>query len=133
MWDPSVYLDFADHRARPFHELLARIGASAPRHVVDLGCGAGNLTVLLAERWPKARLTALDSSPDMVAAARDMEIYRRRLAMRTAEADALRNIGTHADRRQAYEEAASLFDSHGQHAQAQAIRAAAPPTAVQSP
>jgi trans-aconitate 2-methyltransferase len=71
MWDPSVYLDFADHRARPFHELLARIGASAPRHVVDLGCGAGNLTVLLAERWPKARLTALDSSPDMVAAARE--------------------------------------------------------------
>jgi trans-aconitate 2-methyltransferase len=71
MWDPSTYLHFADERARPFHELLARIDASAPRHVVDLGCGAGNLTALLAERWPKARLTALDSSPDMVVAARE--------------------------------------------------------------
>ncbi|GDY31383.1 trans-aconitate 2-methyltransferase [Gandjariella thermophila] len=74
MWDPSTYLRFADQRARPFHELLARIDAPAPRHVVDLGCGAGNLTALLAERWPKARLTALDSSPDMVAAARELGI-----------------------------------------------------------
>jgi trans-aconitate 2-methyltransferase len=71
MWDPSTYLNFADHRARPFHELLARIDAPTPRHVVDLGCGAGNLTALLAARWPEARLTALDSSADMVAAARE--------------------------------------------------------------
>lgn len=70
MWDPARYLAFADHRSRPFHELLARVGATSPRRVVDLGCGPGNLTAALAERWPSAVVEALDSSPEMVAAAR---------------------------------------------------------------
>jgi trans-aconitate 2-methyltransferase len=70
-WDPALYLDFDDHRSRPFRDLLARVGASAPRRVVDLGCGPGHLTALLATRWPGAEVTALDSSPDMVAAARE--------------------------------------------------------------
>jgi trans-aconitate 2-methyltransferase len=71
MWDPDVYLTFADHRGRPFGDLLARVGATSPRRVVDLGCGAGNLTVELARRWPDAIIEALDSSPEMVAAARE--------------------------------------------------------------
>mgnify|MGYP000405623662 CR=1 FL=1 len=41
MWDPGTYLEFADHRGRPFFDLLARVGAEAPRRVVDLGCGSG--------------------------------------------------------------------------------------------
>jgi trans-aconitate 2-methyltransferase len=69
MWDPTKYLAFADHRSRPFHELVARIDATAPRRVVDLGCGPGNLTETLTTRWPGAVLEAFDSSPDMVAAA----------------------------------------------------------------
>lgn len=73
-WDPTLYLGFDDHRSRPFHDLLARVGAGAPRRVVDLGCGPGHLTGLLAARWPGAAITALDSSPDMVAAARDRGI-----------------------------------------------------------
>jgi trans-aconitate 2-methyltransferase len=71
MWDPDVYLTFADHRGRPFGDLLSRVGAAAPRRVVDLGCGAGNLTGQLARRWPDAVIEALDSSPEMVAAARE--------------------------------------------------------------
>ena len=70
-WDPALYLGFDDHRSRPFHDLLARIGATAPRRVVDLGCGPGHLTGLLAARWPDAEVTALDSSAEMVAAARE--------------------------------------------------------------
>lgn len=70
MWDPGTYLAFADHRSRPFHELLARVGATSPRRVVDLGCGPGNLTRTLVERWPSAAVEALDSSPEMVAEAR---------------------------------------------------------------
>lgn len=69
-WDPTRYLDFDDHRSRPFHDLLARVGATAPRRVVDLGCGPGHLTGLLAARWPGAAVTALDSSAEMVTAAR---------------------------------------------------------------
>ena len=58
-WDPALYLDFDDHRSRPFHDLLARVGAAAPRRVVDLGCGPGHLTGVLAARWPKAAVSAL--------------------------------------------------------------------------
>ncbi|MBJ7383180.1 MAG: methyltransferase domain-containing protein, partial [Mycolicibacterium sp.] len=71
MWNPDVYLAFADHRGRPFFDLLSRVGAQNPRRVVDLGCGPGNLTVTLAERWPGAVVEAVDSSPEMVAAARE--------------------------------------------------------------
>ena len=53
-WDPDRYLAFADERGRPFVELVARIDADAPATVVDLGCGPGNLTALLAHRWPEA-------------------------------------------------------------------------------
>lgn len=70
MWDPDKYLSYAGLRARPFVELLGRVGAQRPRRVVDLGCGPGNLTGLLAERWPDARVEAYDNSPEMVAKAR---------------------------------------------------------------
>ncbi len=74
MWDPTKYLDFADHRARPFFDLIARIDADAPRRVVDLGCGPGNLTETLAARWPGAAVEAMDSSAEMVDAARERGI-----------------------------------------------------------
>ena len=69
-WDPDRYLTYADERGRPFVELLARVGATAPAEVVDLGCGPGNLTGLLADRWPDAHVTGLDSSPEMIATTR---------------------------------------------------------------
>ncbi|QDP96370.1 methyltransferase domain-containing protein [Microlunatus elymi] len=68
-WDPMHYLKYADERSRPFHELLARVGAEHPRSVVDLGCGPGQLTATLAQRWPDAQVLGLDSSPEMIAAA----------------------------------------------------------------
>ena len=71
-WDPERYLAYADERGRPFVELVARIGATAPRTVVDLGCGPGNLTRLLAERWPEAQVVGVDSSPEMITAAREL-------------------------------------------------------------
>ena len=72
-WDPDRYLTYADERGRPFVELLARIGAERPASVVDLGCGPGNLTSLLADRWPGAEVVGLDSSPEMVERARAID------------------------------------------------------------
>lgn len=72
-WDPERYLSYADERGRPFVELLARVGAEDPRRVVDLGCGPGNLTRLLAQRWPEAHVLGLDSSPQMVTEARQVQ------------------------------------------------------------
>jgi trans-aconitate 2-methyltransferase len=65
-WDPDRYLTYADERGRPFVELVARIDAESPASVVDLGCGPGNLTGLLRERWPHAVVRGLDSSPEMI-------------------------------------------------------------------
>lgn len=68
-WDPGTYLRFAGERARPFVELVDRIHVASPGSVVDLGCGDGSTTALLADRWPAARVTGVDSSPEMLAAA----------------------------------------------------------------
>ncbi|MEV0094815.1 trans-aconitate 2-methyltransferase [Streptomyces sp. NPDC050738] len=73
VWDPQQYLNHADHRTRPFHDLLARTGnfvGGEPARIADLGCGAGNVTTVLAERWPKARITGYDNSPEMLAEAK---------------------------------------------------------------
>ncbi len=77
MWDPQAYLDYGELRARPFRELVARVGAERPRRVVDVGCGPGTLTAELARRWPEARLEAFDNSPEMVAAARERGVAAR--------------------------------------------------------
>jgi len=69
-WDADHYLTYADERGRPFVELVARIRAESPVDVVDLGCGPGNLTRLLADRWPDAGVRGVDSSREMIEAAR---------------------------------------------------------------
>ena len=66
MWDPAVYRRFAAERSRPFVDLVGRVGAERPRAVTDLGCGSGELTATLAGRWPGARISGVDSSPEMI-------------------------------------------------------------------
>jgi trans-aconitate 2-methyltransferase len=69
-WDPNQYLKFEGERLRPAVDLLARIALAAPRVIVDLGCGAGNVARLLGERWPGARIVGVDGSAAMLAKAR---------------------------------------------------------------
>ncbi len=69
-WDPEQYLRFTDERLRPAIDLLARVDLSAPARVIDLGCGAGNVTALLARRFPGADVTGVDGSAPMLAKAR---------------------------------------------------------------
>jgi trans-aconitate 2-methyltransferase len=66
-WNPDQYLKFSGPRLRPAVDLLARVDAVAPKQVFDLGCGAGNVTRLLVERWPEARVTGVDDSAEMLA------------------------------------------------------------------
>src|SRR6188768_388164 len=69
-WDDRQYLKFADERTRPARELLARVPLQYAERVVDLGCGPGNSTALLRERWPGARVIGVDSSREMLERAR---------------------------------------------------------------
>lgn len=64
-WDPDRYLQFADHRTRPFVDLVARVQGT-PRTIVDLGCGPGHLTAVLRARWANATIHGVDSSPAMI-------------------------------------------------------------------
>jgi len=68
-WDPTQYGRYAGERGRPYVDMLARIDCEAPRRVIDLGCGPGDLTELLPGRWPDAAVEGLDSSADMIATA----------------------------------------------------------------
>lgn len=69
-WDPTQYLRFGNERLRPALDLLAQIPLETAAHVVDLGCGPGNVTPILKQRFPTADVLGIDGSPDMLAKAR---------------------------------------------------------------
>lgn len=70
VWDPGQYLRFSDQRLRPALDLLGQVPLIAPRSVVDLGCGAGNVTGILKQRFPSAEVTGVDASAAMLEKAR---------------------------------------------------------------
>ncbi len=73
VWDPDAYLRWTHPRTRAVRDLLANVDHSGPRLIVDLGCGPGNNTELIADRWPDARVVGIDSSPAMIEAARSRQ------------------------------------------------------------
>src|SRR5246127_983394 len=75
-WNSEQYLKFADERTRPCRDLAARIAVPDARRVIDLGCGPGNSTEVLASRWPDAEITGLDSSEAMLETARKLQPER---------------------------------------------------------
>jgi trans-aconitate 2-methyltransferase len=68
-WDPDAYLRWPGPRTRSVLDLLGHVDHAAPRLVIDLGCGPGNNTELIADRWPDAYVIGVDSSPRMIEAA----------------------------------------------------------------
>jgi trans-aconitate 2-methyltransferase len=69
-WQPILYKRFAGERERPALDLIQRVPLDDPGFILDLGCGAGNVTALLRARWPRACLMGMDHSPAMLTAAR---------------------------------------------------------------
>jgi trans-aconitate 2-methyltransferase len=68
-WDPAQYERFRGERARPFFDLVGRVPDGPVRRVADLGCGTGELTRTLLERWPQAQVVGVDHSQEMLARA----------------------------------------------------------------
>jgi trans-aconitate 2-methyltransferase len=65
-WSPDQYLKFSQPRLRPAIDLLTRVNLTAPQRIYDLGCGAGNVTAAIAQRWPEASIIGVDSSASML-------------------------------------------------------------------
>jgi trans-aconitate 2-methyltransferase len=76
VWNPQQYGKYADERGRPFADLVGRVFADNPAEVVDLGCGPGNLTATLLDRWPSATVLGIDSSAEMIEAAQPLTSAR---------------------------------------------------------
>lgn len=70
-WSARTYSTFEQERTRPVRDLVAAIPTQDVRTAIDLGCGPGNSTEVLAARFPQAQVSGLDSSEDMLAAARE--------------------------------------------------------------
>jgi trans-aconitate 2-methyltransferase len=89
-WDPTQYLRFSNERLRPALDLLAQVPLAAAARVVDLGCGTGNVTSVLRERFPQAVVIGVDASEAMFRPFLDKLPPDLREAYRTAYAEALR-------------------------------------------
>ena len=70
VWDPERYFKFGDERTQPVRDLIGHLRLENPRRIIDLGCGPGNSTQELRTRWPRSSVIGLDSSPEMIARAR---------------------------------------------------------------
>jgi trans-aconitate 2-methyltransferase len=66
MWNPDQYQRFSEYRSRPFFDLIARIDAPQAKRIADLGCGPGNLTAHLSQRWSESSVIGVDNSPEML-------------------------------------------------------------------
>ncbi|MDC0994057.1 methyltransferase domain-containing protein [bacterium] len=69
-WNPNLYMKYGNERTQPSIDLVARIASSSPQEIIDLGCGPGNSTSILKNRWPNAMVAGLDSSEGMIKQAR---------------------------------------------------------------
>lgn len=70
-WDSEVYKRFEKERTQPALDLAAKIPLTEPKRILDIGCGPGNSTRVLADRFPAARVIGADSSPEMIRKAKE--------------------------------------------------------------
>ena len=65
-WNPDLYLKFDKERIQPTIDLVSRIDFDSPSKIIDIGCGPGNSTQILAQRWPKSQISGVDNSQAMI-------------------------------------------------------------------
>lgn len=70
-WNAEQYLKFKSQRTQPAEDLARRILTDNPQSVLDVGCGPGNSTRVLKNRFPKAHIIGVDSSETMIQKAKE--------------------------------------------------------------
>ncbi|GEM46078.1 methyltransferase domain-containing protein [Deinococcus cellulosilyticus] len=80
-WNPDQYLKFQAEREAPFYDLISHLKPVERPSIIDLGCGPGNLTVKLLDRFPDARVLGIDSSPEMLVKAAGLATEQVQFAM----------------------------------------------------
>lgn len=65
-WQPDLYLQFKSERTQPSIDLVSKINQVNPKRIIDIGCGPGNSTQILAQKWPKSKIVGIDSSASMI-------------------------------------------------------------------
>ncbi len=70
-WNPEQYLKYKSERTQPSIDLVSRIKIENPKNIIDIGCGPGNSTQILHQRWPSAEIVGLDHSEEMIKKARE--------------------------------------------------------------
>jgi trans-aconitate 2-methyltransferase len=70
-WNPDQYLKYRNERTQPSIDLISRIKFSNPEKIIDIGCGPGNSTQMLVQRWPNSKVTGIDNSPAMIQKAKN--------------------------------------------------------------
>lgn len=84
-WNPEVYNQFKNIRFKPFYDLTELITEEKEMKAVDLGCGTGEQTAILTEKFQNAVFTGIDSSPEMLEKSKALENERLHFKMATTE------------------------------------------------
>lgn len=70
-WNPDLYLKFNKERTQPSIDLVSRILVDSPSKIIDIGCGPGNSTQVLVQRWPHSKIFGIDNSQSMIEKAKN--------------------------------------------------------------
>ncbi|WP_265130016.1 methyltransferase domain-containing protein [Chryseobacterium oranimense] len=84
-WNPEVYNQFKNIRFKPFYDLAELITNEKEMKAVDLGCGTGEQTAILTEKFPNAQFTGIDSSPEMLEKSKALENERLHFKLASTE------------------------------------------------
>lgn len=84
-WDPEIYNKFKDIRYKPFYDLIAFIQPKDGMKTIDLGCGTGEQTFILADKFKEAHFLGVDASSEMLAKSKSLEMKNLHFRKATTE------------------------------------------------
>lgn len=85
-WDATDYANHSSAQEIWAGELIAKLNLSGSEQVLDLGCGDGKISSVIAERLVTGNVIGIDASKDMISLAHDIYSERRNLNFKHGDA-----------------------------------------------